>query len=214
MIPPPSTNSDSTAAVAPPAPSQKLAYELKITLLHSKPPIWRRVRVADTTTLEDMHAIIRDCFGWLDQHMYQFNIPGNNNGEVNSWECPPILLMTNSNEWPVTKHSKIRLNQVIQAKENFKFAYNYDIGCAWQHVIQIERIFDREPGALYPTCVDGQGASVPEDCGGLPAYYAMVEAAQQPNHPRHNQALDWGFDENFNPNAFDAAAVNALWTRA
>ena len=47
---------------------------LKITLRDTDPAIWRRVEVARTITLKDLHAIIQAAMGWENYHLYQFYI--------------------------------------------------------------------------------------------------------------------------------------------
>ncbi|MGR8942249.1 MAG: plasmid pRiA4b ORF-3 family protein, partial [Gammaproteobacteria bacterium] len=47
-------------------------YQLKITLKDSKPPIWRRLLIADTVTLAKLHTAIQIVMGWSDDHLHQF----------------------------------------------------------------------------------------------------------------------------------------------
>lgn len=46
--------------------------QLKITLRHSKPPIWRRVIVRADMTLDRLHRVIQTAMGWTDSHLHQF----------------------------------------------------------------------------------------------------------------------------------------------
>jgi hypothetical protein len=61
----------------------------------------------------------------------------------------------------------------------------------------------RAPDAntTYPACTDGQLACPPEDCGGIPGFYDLVEALNDPNHERHEEMLDWIGDD-FDPSPF------------
>lgn len=43
-------------------------YQLKFTLRDSKPPIWRRVLVKNSTNLFELHQIIQVMMGWTDSH--------------------------------------------------------------------------------------------------------------------------------------------------
>ena len=45
---------------------------LKIVLVDTEPPIWRRVEVPAATTLRQLHAVIQAAMGWDDDHLYQF----------------------------------------------------------------------------------------------------------------------------------------------
>ena len=60
----------------------------------------------------------------------------------------------------------------------------------------------------YPVCTDGQFACPPEDCGGIPGFYDLVEALNDPNHERHEEMLDWIGD--FDPQAFSIDKVNRM----
>ncbi|MBI5842998.1 MAG: plasmid pRiA4b ORF-3 family protein [Chloroflexi bacterium] len=57
-----------------PAPTPTSVYQIKVTLNDSKPPIWRRVLVEDTTTLSKLHTILQTVMGWMNSHRHQFII--------------------------------------------------------------------------------------------------------------------------------------------
>lgn len=69
------------------------------------------------------------------------------------------------------------------------------------------------PGAYRtPLCLAGANACPPEDVGGPPGYIDFLEAISDPNHPDHEDMLDWcGGD--FDPTAFDTERVNKLLQR-
>lgn len=39
-------------------------YQIKITLKHSRPPIWRRIQIAGDTRLGKLHHILQVAMGW------------------------------------------------------------------------------------------------------------------------------------------------------
>lgn len=47
-------------------------YQIKVTLKHSKPPIWRRLLVPADVELSDLHKIIQMAMGWTNSYMHQF----------------------------------------------------------------------------------------------------------------------------------------------
>ena len=47
-------------------------YQIKVTLRHSKPPIWRRLLVSGNATLFDMHKTVQIAMGWTNSHLHQF----------------------------------------------------------------------------------------------------------------------------------------------
>ena len=49
----------------------------------------------------------------------------------------------------------------------------------------------------------------PEDCGGIPGFYDLVEAIADPNHEQHEELKDWlGYD--FDPMDFSIDRVNQM----
>ena len=51
-------------------------YQLKITLKGSKPPIWRRTRVKNDTTVARLDDIFQTVMRWTGLHLHQFIIHG------------------------------------------------------------------------------------------------------------------------------------------
>ena len=49
-------------------------YQIKITLLGTSPPIWRRLLVPANLTLEELHDVLQLAMGWEDCHMHDFRI--------------------------------------------------------------------------------------------------------------------------------------------
>lgn len=85
--------------------------------------------------------------------------------------------------------------------------YTYDFGDGWEHAIAVEKLLPPEPGVAYPVCVDGKLQDPPEDCGGIPGYYNLLEAIHDPKHPEHEDLLDWIGGE-YDPEAFSVEEVN------
>lgn len=176
--------------------SQKV-YQLKITLKYAKPPIWRRVQVLNTTTLQQLHQVIQLTMGWKDRHIHLFATNG-----IYYGQSIPEDDFTRRNE------KTAKLDRLITS-EKFKFHYYYDMGNDWEHEILVERILPREPDKHYPYCLTGRRACPPENCGGLWGYSEFIAAIQDRDHPEHEEMLEW-VGGCFDPNEFDLNAVNQL----
>jgi len=89
-----------------------------------------------------------------------------------------------------------------------KFLYEYDFGDGWEHELLVEKILPAEPGVGYPRCLKGKRACPPEDVGGVWGYADFLEIMRDPNHPEHEDMLEWVGGE-FDPEVFDLEEVNA-----
>jgi hypothetical protein len=178
------------------AAAPRRIYQLKITLADSKPPIWRRVEVADDITLAQLHKIIQAVMGWTNSHLHMFTAGGVSYGVPD-----PDDFME------VRSERQARLNELLAAPKQ-KLNYEYDFGDSWTHEVLLEELKEPEPGVSYPRCIAGKRACPPEDCGGVWGYADFVEAITDPNHPEHDELLEWVGGE-FDPEQFDLAEANA-----
>ncbi len=174
-------------------------YQVKMTLKHIKPPVWRRVQTRDET-LAGLHDLIQTCMGWDNYHLHEFGIGNQRYGERGQGQ-------DDFGGWmDVGDEAKVKLSQ-LAGRGVKKFTYLYDMGDGWEHIIQIEKVLDAEPGVRYPRCIAGARACPPEDSGGAWGYAGFVEAIRNPKHERHEELLEWVGGE-FDPEAFDIQAVN------
>jgi len=179
-------------------PSKAQIYQIKVTLDDSKPPIWRRILVRSDITLGELHDIIQAVMeGWADYHLHQF-IVGETYYGVPHPDYGGLVEMRDE--------SRVKLNQIVTG-EKFKFRYEYDFGDSWLHNLLVEKVLPPESDQQYPVCIKGRRAGPPEDVGGIWGYYRFLEAIQDPNHPEHEDMLEWVSDD-FDPAAFDLDEVN------
>ena len=171
-------------------------YQIKITLVGGQPPIWRRLVLAEDTTLGTLHEIIQRAMGWHNRHMHLFHVNGRLYG------IPRIELYQT-----VEDESKVSLGG-LALREKKKYRYEYDFGDDWRHEILVEKIVPADPQVRYPTCVKGKRACPPEDCGGIWGYAALLETLADPTAPDHKELRGW-VGGKFDPEAFDLPAINA-----
>jgi hypothetical protein len=157
-------------------------YQLKITLRWTKPPIWRRVVVRRDMTLDRLHQVIQIVMGWTNSHMHHFNV-----GDTFYGQPGPEF----SDMGGETLNEKgFKLAEIAPAVKN-KFIYEYDFGDGWQHEVVVEKVLPPDPAFKHPTCLAGANACPPEDCGGPPGYYSLLQTLADPKHPEHAEMTEW-----------------------
>jgi hypothetical protein len=177
-------------------------YQLKVTLLGTSPLIWRRVLVPANITLAQLHDVLQTAMAWEDGHMHEFSVGQRRIGRPN----PEDRLMG----MPAAENERtVRLSGIL-VKVGSKAIYTYDFGDSWEHSLVLEKRLPVDPTTTYPVCTDGQLACPPEDCGGIPGFYDLVEALGDPAHERHEEMLDWIGE--FDPQAFSVESVNRMLT--
>jgi hypothetical protein len=174
-------------------------HRLKVTLLHSKPPIWRRVLVPSDITFGEVHDIIQDVMDWGNEHLHEFVVDGMTVGD------PRVLDGLELNDEDI-----LRLNQMAPFAKT-RFRYRYDFGDSWDHEIVVEAVQPPEAGQHYPVCIAGERAGPPEDIGGVWGYANFVEAMADRKHPDNRYYRDWW--SRWDAEAFDLEAVNRRLAR-
>ena len=181
---------------------QPQAYQLKITLKNTKPPIWRRLLVDGDASLGDLHSVVQIAMGWDNDHLHQFIV-----GDVYYGEHSGFMALDDPE---VVEEASVRLREVAPAAGR-RFVYEYDFGDGWEHDILVEKIVPRDPDQLLPVCLKGVRACPPEDIGGVWGFYNFLDALNDPEHPDHDDYMEWAQD--FDPEAFNLQAVNAALSR-
>lgn len=159
-----------------------IIVRLKIVLDDAEPPIWRAVELPARTGLKELHHIIQAAMGWDDEHLYSFQIGRQKIG------------------------GRDQLGELIASGVK-RFGYLYDMGDSWQHTLRVERTYAADPKQSSPRFVDGAGRCPPEDCGGIPGFYALLEALGDPHHPDHEDRMDW-YGGSFDAGDMDVKQIN------
>lgn len=174
----------------------KQIYQIRISLLGSKPMIWRRVLVSSDILLVDFHKIIQTVMGWTNSHLHQF-VTGRDFYAPEEFEIEE------------TKDSrKVKLNSIL-SEENEKVKYEYDFGDGWLHDILLEKILPFDKTAQLPICTGGKGNCPPEDCGGIWGYKDLLTIISNPKHKEYEETTEW-LGGNFDPDFFDIKEINEM----
>jgi len=179
------------------APSGVKVLTLKVTLIGSNPPIWRRFQIRDCVTLGDLHYAIQIVMGWTDDHLHEFRI---------GRKRFAAILDDDYFQESLNDEEEVELRDVLKRKGT-KFQYIYDFGDGWMHQVVVEERSEPQPGGRYPVCMDGEGSCPPEDCGGMGGYYNMLEILEDPEHEEYTTYREW-LSEDFDPDDFDIDKAN------
>jgi len=173
-------------------PDTTKPLQLLITLQNvDDPPVWRRIAVPGSTSLDSLHYMIQDAMGWENDHLYAFYA-----GRRELHKATPL--------------------RDVLPRSGSHFQYLYDFGDDWAHDVKSEGFYQNDKGVTLPTCLDGSGACPPEDSGGAYGYYYLKEALADPAHDNHYERLDWmGLDSaaDFDPAAFSLESANKRLAR-
>ena len=174
---------------------------LRIELKDSDPLIWRVVEVPTSITLKVLHDIVQVTMGWLDYHLWELVIEGQAYGLPidEDWGAAPRKVA-----------SRVRLRDVLSPGTT-TIDYTYDFGDNWEHRLVVSDVRSGDPGTAYPRFISGERDCPPEDCGGIPGFYEMLEARADPTHPDHAEISKWL--EDYDPDALDVFPIQVALGR-
>lgn len=179
-------------------PISERLFQFKITLVESKPPIWRRIQVKNCT-LDKLHERIQTVMGWNNSHLHRFEIKGERYGD-------PEYLDDGYDDFRCVDSTITKISDVVPKDgERIHFLYLYDFGDNWRHEVIFEGCLRAEAGQRYPLCLEGEKNCPLENVGGVWGYAEFLEALADPSHEEHEEFLEWA--GNFDPEDFDAVKM-------
>jgi len=177
----------------------RAVYQLKIQVSESHPPIWRRLLIHDTATLDHLHQVIQQCMGWNGYEPHLFTINDHFYGTP-EWRPDKYLKEEVRNDYQVD------LGQIAW-KSSGHFLYECGFKYTWSLEIQIEKRDLVVPDAFYPTCIDGERSSPSPCCRNLEDYAEYLKRLEDPQHFRGQKLPTWltGY---FDPDHFNLTLIN------
>src|SRR2546427_5195722 len=127
-------------------------YAIKVTLLGTRPPVWRRILVPRDITLQHLHRTLQTVMGWTNSHLHQFVV------QRQTFFDPRSRVGTK-----VANENGTRLGELIWAV-GASLLYEYDFGDGWQHELVLEEVLLGDE-SFQQICVAGKRCCPPEDCG-------------------------------------------------
>lgn len=180
-------------------------YQLKVVLLGSEPPVWRRIQVPGDARLDWLHAALQVAIGWTNSHLHALQVGEDRYSDTRhhfaEYEGDPEIL----------EEREFTLRQIAPCEQD-AFGYEYDFGDSWDHEITVEKILPSDAAAATTAlCLDGARACPPEDCGGVWGYDNLLKILKNRKHPEHKSMKEW-VGRAFDAAAFDVGKIN-LWLR-
>jgi hypothetical protein len=150
-----------------PLPGERHLLQLMVTLLHSKPKIWRRLVVPSDMPMADLHACIQISMGWENSHLHHFYREAH---DARVYYEPPSEDLFGGYfdelEAQNVDYTPLAVTDLLSGPKA-KLHYEYDFGDSWLHEIVVEQLLPTDAVPDAPRCIDGKMACPPEDCGGI-----------------------------------------------
>lgn len=175
---------------------------LEISLRHIKPRIWRGFSVPGNIRLDRLHDVMQAVMGWTNCHLHSFRFGDSEYHQADPTDAGWQHTMEDTIIHDERKHT---LRDLIKAKGD-KFAYLYDFGDDWEHEVKVKAILPSDKRMKSASCIRGERACPPEDCGSIPGYEELCEALPNPKHPEHAHWKGWISD--YDPDRFVLDEVN------
>lgn len=174
------------------------AYQMKIAIKDSHPPIWRRFIAPAGLSFSQLGIVLNEVMGWSGGHLnsFEFYYLG-----IQLEEEPENF---GFGDYETEDAAQNMIEPYLDSEE--WFTYVYDFGDDWQHRVTVEKVLD-DYEYNYPMVLKFKGETPYEDCGGIYGYYNLLEILKNPSHPEYQDMKEWT-DEHFTQK-YDMDAVNA-----
>ena len=130
-----------------------LAFRFEAALADVK-GVSRTIELRDDQTLDDLHATIREAFGWLDDHLYSFWLDGRFWGDPSTEYTAPV----EAEEGVATADVSV---SELGLERGASIAYVFDFGDEWRVELRVLDTGAADSGR-YPRIVASQGQAPPQ----------------------------------------------------
>jgi hypothetical protein len=170
-------------------PATPVRLHVRVDVVGSTPPIWRRLSLPSNLTLDRLHDVLQTAFGWMNSHLHQFTLASDPHGHETEGILTPFDVEEGDEG---VLESDLRLDQFLAAPGD-TLRYTYDFGDDWEHTVTLEAVDAPEVGA--PTdavvrCLAGERQGPPEDVGGIHNWEDLLAVAANPRHPEYSDLIE------------------------
>jgi hypothetical protein len=175
-------------------------FRVRVDLNDAHPPIWRRLDLRSDLTLDAVHQVLQTAYDWTDSHLHRFSTGGDTFDMAAEWFLCEYDAEEGEDEG--TPDSEVTLDETL-VEPGDVLRYVYDYGDNWDLTIRLEEVLPLPTDAPPASCIDGQRAAPPDDCGGLrdaedltgvlpdPAAFDVAELDERLTSPAGG-LVDWG----------------------
>ncbi|MCI7812908.1 MAG: SEC-C metal-binding domain-containing protein [Lachnospiraceae bacterium] len=175
------------------------AYQIKIQLNQSHPPIWRRAVIPAGLSFSQLIVILNEIMGWNGSHLSSFRF-SNQQVTIEEDVESNFADMMDFDDFELLEASETLIDSFLDSEK--KFLYLYDFGDDWKHTVTVEKILpDYEQD--YPAVLKFKENTPYEDCGGIWAYYDLLNLLKNPSDPEYESMKDWTESIGYRPYCLD-----------
>ncbi len=126
------------------------------------PQVIRTIEIRGDQTLADLHQIIFEAFDREEEHMYEFQLRGNEPNDPNADRYGLAMMLDDDFGEPLAGDvAKTKIGALGLAIEE-PFGYWFDFGDDWWHQVGVVAITGAQPQVKYPRITERIGASPPQ----------------------------------------------------
>jgi ygfB and yecA len=162
---------------------------LHIDLRDARPSVTRDVLLPWDAPLPLVSSVIQQVMGWEGYHLHGFTRGGEFWGAAPRWTADP-------RDGDEASEQDASLRTLLPTQDAVA-TYVYDYGDSWELRLTITETHEED--CADPRILAATGGHVLEECGGIPGYAALVEAAQatadqRPLTEDQAQLLEWALE--------------------
>lgn len=145
------------------------AYQLKIVLKNSKPPIWRRCIIPSGITFSQLSLLLNEIMGWCGGHLSEYEFY---HRKLRIMEDDGFDYFQAPWDYDLLDSAKTFIDEFMESED--WFTYTYDLGDDWAHRVTIEKVIENYEENIAKV-LKYKGNCPPEDIGGIGMYYALLD---------------------------------------
>lgn len=174
------------------------SLELQVQLMLEKHHISRRIVVPANCTLDILHRVIKNSFGWGNHHQHQFLLMPKgstwlyNPTDINIYSADSFgdLEFMDENK-PFLIDAALTIKKALELP--YDLWYEHDLGDSWAHQITLVATH-RLPKRTYQV-LEAIGDVPPDDVGGESGYEEFLAVMVDKNHIDHENFAAWYEDQ-------------------